>query len=62
MAAEGEELTFRADEREVVGLSRALVAAGLGIAALVPERASLESFFFELTEGAELQPAVGAAT
>ena len=47
------ELTFSASEDEVAALSRELVAAGLGITALVPERLSLESLFFELTEGNE---------
>lgn len=54
---DGDELVFQADEAAVVELSRALVAAGLGIAALVPETATLESLFFELTEGAGLEPA-----
>jgi ABC-2 type transport system ATP-binding protein len=49
--AEEGELVFEADEATVVELSRALVAAGLGIAALVPETATLERLFFELTEG-----------
>jgi len=48
---DGEELTFSAGEDEVAAISRALVGAGLGITALVPEQQSLESFFFELTEG-----------
>ncbi|MGB2952714.1 MAG: ABC transporter ATP-binding protein [Gaiellaceae bacterium] len=47
------ELTFRADEQTVVELSRAVVAAGVGISALVPETVTLESVFFELTEGTE---------
>ena len=55
----GDELTFSAPEAEVAGISRALVGAGLGITALVPEQLSLESFFFELTEGEE--PAEAAA-
>jgi ABC-2 type transport system ATP-binding protein len=50
VAIEGSELTFTASEDEVAALSRELVAAGLGITALVPERLSLESLFFELTE------------
>jgi ABC-2 type transport system ATP-binding protein len=54
---DGDELTFSAGEDEVAAISRALVGAGLGITALVPEQQSLESFFFELTEG---EP-VGAA-
>ena len=50
ITADGDELTFTASEDEVARLSRELVAAGLGITALVPERLSLESLFFELTE------------
>ena len=52
LAVEGVELVFTADEATVVRLSRALVDAGLGIAALVPEQATLETLFFELTEAA----------
>ena len=37
--------------RVTTAISRMLVGAGLGITALVPEQQSLESFFFELTEG-----------
>jgi len=55
----GDELTFSATEEEAAQISRALVGAGLGITALVPEQLSLESFFFELTEGEE--PAEAAA-
>jgi len=51
VAADGGELVFEADEAAVLDLSRALVEAGLGIAALVPETATLERLFFELTEG-----------
>jgi ABC-2 type transport system ATP-binding protein len=46
----GAELVFSADETTVVAVSRALVEAGVGIAALIPEAASLEALFFELTE------------
>ena len=49
----GDDLVFVADEATVLALSRELVGAGLGIAALAPESASLERLFFELTEGAE---------
>jgi ABC-2 type transport system ATP-binding protein len=48
---ERDELVFDADEQTVLELSRALAAAGIGIAALVPETATLERLFFELTEG-----------
>jgi ABC-2 type transport system ATP-binding protein len=48
---DGDELVFDADEATVLELSRALAAAGIGIAALVPETATLERLFFELTEG-----------
>lgn len=51
VVAEGDELAFDADETTVLDLSRVLVEAGLGIAALVPETATLERLFFELTEG-----------
>jgi ABC-2 type transport system ATP-binding protein len=50
LAVDGDALTFSADEQTVVELSRTLTAAGLGIAALVPETATLESLFFQLTE------------
>jgi ABC-2 type transport system ATP-binding protein len=50
---ENGELTFTASEEDVAALSRELVAEGLGITALVPERLSLESLFFELTESKE---------
>jgi ABC-2 type transport system ATP-binding protein len=53
LAVDGDELVFTADQQTVVELSRALVHSGLGIAALIPETATLESLFFELTEGAE---------
>jgi ABC-2 type transport system ATP-binding protein len=55
LTVEGDELRFSADERTAIALSRALVEDGLGIAALVPEGATLESLFFRLTES-------GAAT
>jgi ABC-2 type transport system ATP-binding protein len=51
LSVEGEELVFTAGEEVVVALSRRLVEAGLGIASLVPETATLEHLFFELTEG-----------
>ena len=38
LAPDGNDLVFAADEATVLDLSRALVGAGLGIAALVPER------------------------
>ncbi|HUK94119.1 MAG TPA: ABC transporter ATP-binding protein [Gaiellaceae bacterium] len=50
---DGEELLFEAGEDDVADVSRALVGAGLGLTALIPEQASLETFFFELTEAAE---------
>ena len=58
VSLDGDELTFSAAEDEVAAISRALVGAGLGITALVPEQHSLESLFFELTEG---EPAEVAA-
>jgi ABC-2 type transport system ATP-binding protein len=53
LESEGDNLVFVADEATVLALSRVLVEAGLGIAALQPESASLERLFFELTEGGE---------
>ena len=53
-------LVFAADEATAVALSRRLVEAGLGIAALVPEAATLEELFFELTEGGGAAPASGS--
>ena len=50
VTVDGDELRFSADEDTVIDLSRRLVAAGLGIAALVPETATLEALFFQLTE------------
>ena len=58
LSSEGDELTFSAAQDEVAAISRALVGAGLGITALVPEQQSLEALFFELTEG---EPAEVAA-
>jgi ABC-2 type transport system ATP-binding protein len=52
----GDDLRFAADEQTVVGLSRRLVEEGLGIAALVPETATLESLFFQLTESEQAEP------
>ncbi len=60
LAPDGNDLVFAADEATVLDLSRALVGAGLGIAALVPEKATLEELFFELTEGAEHPHRLGA--
>ena len=54
-------LIFAADEAAAIALSRRLVEAGLGIAALVPEATTLEELFFELTEGAPAAAAAAAA-
>ena len=43
-------VTFKAGEAAASGLSLALAAEGVGIVALVPERASLEQLFFRMTE------------
>src|SRR5262245_21510044 len=48
---EGDEVRFTADEPSVLDLTRVLVESGVGIAALVPEAATLEALFFQLTEG-----------
>jgi ABC-2 type transport system ATP-binding protein len=60
LESDGDQLVFVADEAVVLTLSRALVEAGLGIAALAPESASLERLFFELTEGADHPLRLGA--
>jgi ABC-2 type transport system ATP-binding protein len=57
LAVEGAELTFSAEEATAVQISRALVNADIGIAALIPESASLERLFFELTEQSEQEAA-----
>jgi ABC-2 type transport system ATP-binding protein len=51
VAREDGAVTFSASEEAVAALSRALVTAGLGILGLVPQTATLERLFFELTEG-----------
>jgi ABC-2 type transport system ATP-binding protein len=56
---DGEELVLAAGEPELVELTLALGAAGIGIRALVPEQATLEQLFFRLTEGAGEPAAVG---
>src|SRR5204863_9083138 len=43
---DGDDLLFTADEETVLELSRRIVEEGLGIAALVPETATLEHLFF----------------
>jgi ABC-2 type transport system ATP-binding protein len=45
------ELRFNADERAAAALSIALGRAGIGVTALVPERASLEELFLGMTDG-----------
>jgi ABC-2 type transport system ATP-binding protein len=60
LAVDGDEISFSADEQAVVELSRALTGAGLGIAALIPETATLESLFFQLTEHASSDGAASA--
>jgi ABC-2 type transport system ATP-binding protein len=51
LAAGSEDVTFMADDEAVTGLSVALVQASVAIAALVPQRPTLEDLFFRLTEG-----------
>jgi ABC-2 type transport system ATP-binding protein len=57
LGADGDDITFAAEEVAVVEISRALVNGGIGIAALIPEAASLERLFFELTEQTEQEAA-----
>jgi ABC-2 type transport system ATP-binding protein len=47
----GGELRFNAEERAAAALSIALGRAGIGVTALVPERASLEELFLGMTDG-----------
>src|SRR5205814_449921 len=49
LSEDGGDLVFGADEAAVFELSRALVGAGLGIGALVPETATLEHLLVVLT-------------
>jgi ABC-2 type transport system ATP-binding protein len=52
LRVEGAELWFTGSDAAVSMLTVALGSAGVGFTALVPERASLESLFLELTEAA----------
>jgi len=47
---EGGDLLFSAAEKQVPELVKALVASDVPILAIIPEQATLESLFFELTE------------
>jgi ABC-2 type transport system ATP-binding protein len=51
--ADGNGLSFQADEEAVGALSLALGRASIGILALTPELATLEDLFFRLTEDAD---------
>jgi ABC-2 type transport system ATP-binding protein len=50
LSADDGELRFSADEGAVERLTIALGRAGIGVHALVPQQASLEELFFQLTE------------
>jgi ABC-2 type transport system ATP-binding protein len=50
LALEGAELRFSADPEMVERFVAGLVKAGVGVRSLVPQEASLEQLFFELTE------------
>jgi ABC-2 type transport system ATP-binding protein len=54
---DGGELRFSADERVLEAFTIALGRAGVGVRALVPQQATLEQVFFELTEGDGAAPA-----
>ncbi len=47
----GDRLVVRLDEDRVASLNAALVAGGVGVREIVPERTSLESFFLSVTGG-----------
>jgi ABC-2 type transport system ATP-binding protein len=51
---EGLDLRVAADERAIADVSLALGAAGIGITLLVPETATLEELFLDLTEAEEV--------
>jgi ABC-2 type transport system ATP-binding protein len=51
VSVDRDELVFGADEGAAEELARSVVTAGLGLRALIPETATLEALFFELTEG-----------
>jgi ABC-2 type transport system ATP-binding protein len=56
------ELRFSADEDAVAALTIALGGAGIGITALVPDVASLEDLFLDLTEGdTQARPTIALA-
>ena len=55
MSAADGEVRFQADEDSVGALSIALGQARIAVTALVPETASLEELFLDLTEG-DAQP------
>jgi ABC-2 type transport system ATP-binding protein len=59
LAVEESDLVFTTDEPSVLQLSRELAAAGVGIAALIPETPTLEHLFFELTESGERPQRLG---
>jgi ABC-2 type transport system ATP-binding protein len=62
LAREGDELRFSGDEADAERFVAALVERGIGLRALVPEEATLEQLFFQLTEpGAAAAPAPRAA-
>jgi ABC-2 type transport system ATP-binding protein len=50
LRTDGGELRFSADERVLDAFTVALGRAGVGVRALVPQQATLEEIFFELTE------------
>jgi ABC-2 type transport system ATP-binding protein len=54
---EGDELRFSADEPVVEAFTVALGRAGVGVRSLVPQQATLEQVFFELTESDGAAPA-----
>jgi ABC-2 type transport system ATP-binding protein len=60
LAVEGDELRFSAEEPAVERFMIALGRDGVGVRALVPQQATLEQVFFELTE-ADGQPEPNAA-
>jgi ABC-2 type transport system ATP-binding protein len=62
VSVDRDELVFGADESAAEELARSVVNAGLGLRALIPETATLEALFFELTEGEPLAAAAQGPT
>jgi ABC-2 type transport system ATP-binding protein len=61
LARDGDEVRFSADQPLVERYVAALVEAGIGVRGLVPQEASLEQLFFQLTEPGAAEPSPASA-